>query len=142
LIRRTISAFEYRDQRPELVRAMVGTNVRARASLPILRARRRRDHLRRGHDQVRNVAYRQAVLRQLTRRLLPVLPLQRLARSPATDAPLVSRDELPADYTDFRAPIQPGYTGTIAPVVGRAGADRVWPLRPDTVALGKEATRT
>lgn len=138
---------------PNWCGAVVGTNVKGASGFVLVYA-----HYGAGviiydgvdHDQVRNVAYRQYVARQL---LLPFAPdslpcSTRLAPfAIATDAPLVTRDVLPGQtytYPISVLPIQPGYSGTVRlslaapPALGGLNAR----FDPDTVSLGKEATST
>jgi hypothetical protein len=138
---------------PNWCGALVGTNVKGANGFVLVYA-----HYGAGviiydgvdHDQIRNVAYRQYVARQL---LLPFAPdalpcSTRLAPfAIVTDAPLVTREVLPGQsytYPISVLPIQPGYSGTVRlslaapPALGGLGAR----FDPDTVSLGKEATST
>ena len=138
---------------PNWCGAIVGTNVKGANGFVLVYA-----HYGAGviiydgvdHDQIRNVAYRQYVARQL---LLPFAPdslpcSTRLAPfAIATDAPLVSRDVLPGQtytYPVSVLPIQPGYTGTVRLSLATPPALTGLSARfePDTVTLGKEATST
>jgi hypothetical protein len=138
---------------PNWCGAIVGTNVKGASGFVLVYA-----HYGAGvivydgvdHDQIRNVAYRQYVARQL---LLPFAPdslpcSTRLAPfAIATEAPLVNRDVLPGQtytYPVSVLPIQPGYSGTVRlslatpPALGGLSAR----FDPDTVSLGKEAKST